>query len=252
MVEHPCLMNALMVRAILAGRKWQTRRVMKPQPPEDSPPICVDWNSPAVETKHGMDEAGPEVFAAWGEDWHVRSPQGAPGDRLWVRETWAPCEAPSRKGCVQYAADGAVMVEVTTNGGERWMASRGLTLGISSHEASGYWVGRPSRWRPSIFMRRAASRLTLEVLSVRVERLQDITDEDARAEGVEHFYPADFGTGGWKNYGQTEFAGDHVSYFVTARESFASLWDSINGPGAWDANPWVWVTSFPRAEVARV
>ena len=98
-------------------------------------------------------------------------------------------------------------------------------------------------WRPSIHMPRWASRITLEITDIRVERLQEISEDDAKAEGVEPWVIGD----GWREYGlppDVEAAGTHP--LRSARDSFASLWESINGPGSWKANPWVWVIEFRR------
>lgn len=92
------------------------------------------------------------------------------------------------------------------------------------------------KWRPSIHMPRWASRITLDVVDVRVERLQDISEEDAKAEGCEEITP-----GFYRNYLSTDGA-----TFYSAAMSFQSLWESINGPDSWDANPWVWVVTFKK------
>lgn len=133
----------------------------------------------------------------------MKCPYGVPGDRLWVRET--------------FLDDGE------TKDRPQWIY-RADNENYPRHEGQ--------NWKPSIFMPRAASRILLEVTDVRVERLQDITEEDARAEGVE----PDVDAGYWKGY---IFPGVYDS----AKKSFASLWQSINGLGSWDQNPWVWVVS---------
>lgn len=123
-------------------------------------------------------------------------PYGRVGDHLWVRETWAPHAWPPTGPSYQYAAD------------DQYPA--------------------PERWRPSIHMPRAASRITLEVVSVRVERLQDITRSDIRDEGI--LVPAEFAS-------DDKFRGYLLDQWI-------KLWESINGPGSWEANPWVWVVGF--------
>lgn len=214
MKSRPILMSSPMVRALLAGTKTQTRRVVKPQP---------------VDPYTGRDLAAgarPESLP--------RCPYGEPGDGLWVRETWAPCEAPARRGHFHYAADGAVGHRWQDNGGDGGWSRSGHTLGFADKDLMGVWVGKPARWKPSIFMPREASRLTLRVMEVRVERLQGISEADAVAEGVE---PVD---GGWRVYDEESppwLAAD-------PRFSYRSLWESINGPGSWAANPWVWVVLF--------
>ena len=226
MSERPILFSAEMVRAILDGRKTQTRRVMKVQPYPDSIVTVEHYNQTVID-RHGDMQPGPEVFGAHWDDgeYGLRCPYGAPGDFLWVRETWAPLP-----GCVVlnvafYRADGE---HVVLDDGD----------GFTAVNKDG---SEKSPWRPSIHMPRWASRMTLEVKSVRVERLQDISEDDARAEGAT---PATepptaaalmtaVGRGAW---------------FMPHRSAFANLWNTINGPGAWDANPWVWVIGFERGK----
>lgn len=174
-----------MVRAILEGRKTQTRRVVRPQPVGD--------------IVHG---AGDDWFAT-NADQQWRCRYGEAGDRLWVRETWAlhPDEHPSEAGVLYRATDPG------------WDdAKTGL------------------RWKPSIHMPREASRITLEVRGIRVERLQDVSREDAKAEG---FWPGSNGLESWDGqlYGNAQLA-------------FAACWKSLHGSESWEANPWVWVVEF--------
>lgn len=143
-------------------------------------------------------------------------PHGQPGDRLWARETFAVItgvgRAPHVDDAVEYRADNSPAGEV---------------------------IGHARAWRPSIFMPRAYSRITLEVVGVRVERVQDISEADARAEGADQeFRTVVYSPAGVKDY--------HMP--VSYRGGFANLWDSINetrGYG-WDTNPWVWVVEFKR------
>jgi hypothetical protein len=138
-----------------------------------------------------------------GDNRSIYCPYGQPGDRLWVRETWHTWGPPERQ----------------------FLAYR-----ATQPDADDFV------WRPSIHMPRWASRLTLEIVGVRVERVQDITEEGAIAEGVERDY------GVWRDYQLKTLNG-----VPTARDSFRSLWDSINGAAySWDANPWCWVVSFRR------
>ena len=161
--ERPVLFSAPMVRALLAGTKTQTRRRMRVQPHDGAEVVCDDFY-PTVIAKNGDEEPGPEVFGAWWSDGEeaVRCPYGKPGDRLWVRETWARC---SEDGEVFHRADVG-----SNNGADVWQHN--IDVG-----APGY------RWRPSIFMPRSASRVLLEITAVRVERLQAISEDDAIAEG---------------------------------------------------------------------
>ena len=200
MKERPILFSAPMVRAILEGRKTQTRRVVKPQPTFYGPDnMHVDWK-------------GNHYFSGYG--FSEQCLYGLPGDRLWVRETWASCE-PTMFGLgAIYRAD--PMYDGCAPGDLAW------------------------KWKPSIHMPRWASRINLEIVSVRVERLQEISEEDAIAEGIRSW-----GEFGWENYmypaGQSDFL-----YFKSPKESYRTLWESINGPGSWDINPWVWVVEFRR------
>lgn len=204
MTERPILFSAEMVRALLAGTKSQTRRVFKL-------PRACSWYEGLGGEKEGFiqDDEGP----AW---WHVdeqRCPYGSVGDRLWVREAWRGERAddgrPPRDldhGCrVWTEADGAAM-----DGGN---------VAIDA---------KPGKLRPGIFMPRWASRITLEITGVRVERVQDISEADAKAEGP------------------TQHPNWPREFYTTWRSAYRALWNQINGAGAWDANPWVWVLSFSR------
>lgn len=214
MKERPILMSAPMVLATLADRKGQTRREMNPQPPEG-------WGGDS-------ERAAMALSCRYGQ----------PGDRLWVRENFStdfaqhyPCDP------VWYQADNDRKKEIERRDGVR---------GIWSPESK---LFVPFNWRPSIFMPRHLSRITLEINGIRVERLQDISDEDAIAEGIERYEPIEDrhkSQTWWKWYGHTILA------TVDPVASYRSLWEKINGPGSWDANPWVWVIKFNRVlEAAR-
>lgn len=204
MKEVPILFSAPMVQAILSGKKTQTRRIVKQQPHGFGCWVLqgIYWLFPNVNPYM-------KIKSRWN-----------PGDILWVRETWyndAVFGAPS----FYYKADDSFNDQF-----ERHKLGQ---------------VG-PFKWKPSIHMPRAACRLFLKVNDVRVERLQDITEEDAIAEGV--------GAGFQMNSGYPDY--QHIKNGVceltqdTAVASYASLWDSINGCGSWDQNPWVWVIEFER------
>jgi len=177
--ERQIIFSGEMVRAILEGRKTQTRRVIKPQP---------------------IDKL-----------WMAVCPYGERGWRLWVRESWRPADlgrVPGERQPIQYRADEA-------------------TLERHYHVAPAAYFPGEAKWRPSIHMPRWASRITLEVVAVRVERVQDIREDDAFAEGI---------CGG-------DWLGDPVG-------EFAKLWDTLNqsrGFG-WSVNPWVWVIEFKRVQ----
>lgn len=202
MKERPVLFSAPMVRAILDGRKTQTRRVVKGYV------TCGCGESLSVCDRHG-----PMVTPTLAEV----------GDRLWVRETWAPLDETNKA----HTPDGARAM---------YLADRSFFV-------------EPARWRPSIHMPRWASRITLEATGVRVERLQAITEEDAKKEGARHFAdipdPHPYRQG--PRWSCTE-ATSTDQCLGTPRMAFANLWESINGAGSWDANPWVWVVEFRRAD----
>lgn len=202
MKARPILFSAPMVRALLEGRKTQTRRIIDRQPPEDHARLIVEAIHPTVMDRHGEEHPGPETFGVTTVDgeWCFRCRYGKPGDLLYVRETWAP------------RSNGRLLIERMQRPFYR------ATDGEGDMKKPNGW-----NWRPSMHMPRWASRLTLRITDVRVQRLQDITQEEAVAEGM----PASTGP---------------FLHHVIA--DFHKLWNSINGAGAWDANPWVWALSF--------
>jgi hypothetical protein len=230
MKERPILFSAPMVRAILDGRKTQTRRVVKPQPTCGLTPC--HW-SPT-----GWGYTNPEGGCRCSRDKHGPRAPGAPGDRLWVRETFAavydcpdlPCE------CEEGAARHRRAIYAATEPDEIGDYACGFDC---NHDEPGC-----ARWTPSIHMPRWASRITLEVTGVRVERLQDISEEDAKAEGVERSNDERWP---WRSYDKQTCVP-----FAKASTSFMSLWVSINGAGSWHADPWVWVVEFRRVEEQRL
>lgn len=163
MMERPILFSATMVRALLDGTKTQTRRLVKGAP-DDWAPVQPEVYSPTVVDRHGDEQPGPDAYGAGNKDgdcW-IRCPYGQPGDRLWVRETWARDDE-----------DGALM----------YRADLGRDMNADAWE-QGRLEGVPRyRWKPSIHMPRQASRLALEVTGVRVELLHQISRGDAMAEG---------------------------------------------------------------------
>jgi len=215
--ERPILFSGEMVRAILAGRKTQTRRVIKSQPNFDWSP-SVGFYCPVVVDRHGHDELGPELYGAADEDDGRKSPYGKPGERLWVRETWTqPEPGPVRVGNeVVYREDYA-----------------DDPCGYDGEKSP---EGKFRTWKPSIHMPRWASRLTLEITDIRVERLKEISEADAIAEGVEPTRPLYGDCGGHTHEGH--------------KESFRILWDTLNGKRdfGWDQNPWVFVIEFKKLE----
>lgn len=226
--EHPILFNGEMVNAILDGRKTQTRRPLKPQPPEDFEDPCQGRDG------HWFvfDNRPPDIL----DSYPLRSPFGQPGDALWVRETWRPV-VEGWHSYWEFAADGT---SKAMHGHDDVLHLKRVALRFHGADKARH----SEAWHPSTQMPRAASRLTLTVKRVWVERVQSISAEDALAEGVDvprcaceccamssAMCPADASV---------------------AVESFASLWDGIyaaKGLG-WDANPWVWACEFEAAPVA--
>lgn len=218
MKSRPILFSAPMVRALLAGTKTQTRRIVKPQPPA----------------------------SLRGDGWHDlgdrRCPYGSRGDRLWVRETWycddytAPDFVAAQVGYVTPRTNEEIVAE--WRDAMYYRADTRTGLGKVCELIPECMCDGRSPWRPGIHMPRWASRIELEVTAVRVERLQAITEEDARAEGVEPF-PA-----------PREEEGDCWTD-GKRRTAFEYLWNEINGwnPNSWQSNPWVWVVEFRRLEV---
>jgi hypothetical protein len=211
--EHPILFTGPMVRAILDGRKTQTRRVVKPQPEPSWLLGCQIQDDPGFAVRVGPDV--PDIPSDG-----VRSPYGVPGDRLWVRETWCPLDYP------EHAADPAKPRDTMIHGKRNGIAYR-ANCGPDSERCR---IELGYKWRPSIHMPRWASRITLEITRVRVERVQEISTPDAIAEGM-------------ANDGGGEYAIDGMS---VAQVRFMDLWEKLNAKRGfgWDVNPWVWVIEF--------
>jgi hypothetical protein len=220
-----------MVRAILDGRKTQTRRVVKLQGAE------VIEERPRNDPDDNVLSTESWPWSPQHDGW-VSCPYGRPGDRLWVRETWASLHPTTDAATAAAHRDRVVE---RPEDGERvalWYRADGempLVEQLWADDEDGI------RWRPSVHMPRWASRITLEVTGVRVERLQDITEEDARAEGVRPY--TSLGP-----YQRIPGPGFNGALLVDQphRLPFADLWRDINGPDAWDTNPWVWVINFRR------
>jgi hypothetical protein len=219
MTEHPILFSTEMVRAILDGRKTQTRRVLNPQPDDD-----CGWE--------GIEGVGyvPTIYMPMREDdLPARFPYGKLGERLWVRESFLP-DPPQNGEWDYYSYTDGVLHNFNAIP-ERYRTPRHVL-----HKAS--WDGTEIKWLPSIHMPRWASRLTLEIAGITVERIQEISEEDARAEGVaEVIVPNDSDTG--------------PNAATIYKRRFRWLWDSINskrddGWFAWDKNPYVWAIKFRR------
>lgn len=194
MTDRPILFSGPMVRALLEGRKTQTRRVLKVQPPES----CTFAGFYSVPLTGAF-----QCRLQGNETLHTQKIGYAPGDRLWVRETWA--KVGDEQDDIHACPD----------------------MRIPAYYRADMVDPERQRWRPSIFMPRWASRLTLAVTDVRVQRLQDISEDDARAEGVEPYTPT------------------CPDDDTPAADAFMDLWDSLNADRApWDSNPWICAVSF--------
>lgn len=204
-----------MVRALLDGTKTQTRRIVKPQPTGQALTSFLDgkW----LDKKFGGLTL-PRIA-----DLHLECPYGKPGDRLWVRETFALSVLDPDGGSPQDDPENYdVLFRATDTPGGGWTDGEGNPI--------------PAPWKPSIHMPRWACRLVLEIVEVRVERLQDISAEDATAEGLPWQQCTD-----WMGPGNTrrDFG---------PKDAYRALWEQINGAASWDANPWVWCLSFRVAD----
>lgn len=212
--ERPILFSGAMVRALLDGSKTQTRRAVKPQPNADTQHW---WTTFAASDVREIGKKVPRDGGEWcsrqtGKA--VRCPYGERGDRLWVREAWSYYWGgeylyQKMPECVLHRADGFP-----------------TSLGSRPN-------GADFRWRPSIHMPRWASRLTLEITDVRVQRLQDTSEGDAEAEGIDFMRHV-----------------PDVDETLSARQLYAALWDSINERRgfSWASNPWVWAITFKRLD----
>jgi hypothetical protein len=231
-MEKPILFSTPMVKAILEGRKTQTRRIIKKQPvwDEDSgykywDNLMFDIHDDLLETMYMPDH----------------SPYGEIGHNLWVRETF-------------YAYGHWTLV---TNVGEEPVKKQYHFNNLTLSEGKNYFYedcppatelickgrfGLGYFKRPSIFMPKAACRTKLEITNITAERLQDISEEDAIAEGMilEEVKIDSLSLGWWYKFG------DNVKRFEEAKMAYMALWDNINGKQSWDENPWVWVIEFKR------
>jgi hypothetical protein len=196
MKETPILFSAPMVRAILEGRKTQTRRIVKGQ--------ALEFLESFVPEFVSLKENGFSKY-------------GYAGDKLWVKETWQYVDfCGEDNGYVYRATD------------PDWETMEGWT------------------WKPSIFMPKKACRTFLDITDIRIEKLQDITEEDAISEGIIEFTKDDKLAKYWYDH---EGVWSDMPY--TAKEAFEMLWVSINGEQSWNENPWVWVIDFKRENMSK-
>ena len=220
MKERPILFSGPMVRALLAGTKTQTRRILKLKPGFDFQERDDGRLWPWAEHPDRCDDV-------W-----MPSPHGQPGDRLWVREAFrfpASLDGLSPSECGEKALDAGYRTPWAPTQFEADSTRTGEWRGFDTPPAE----TKPGKLRPGIHMPRWASRITLDIKAVRIERLQDISEQDAAAEGVATWAPG---------------ALSPDSLNADPSDQFRWLWCSINGPDSWDANPWVWVVEFARAQ----
>lgn len=227
MIERPILFNAEMVNAILDGRKSQTRRIITPQP-EFKEGTGFHW-------KGAMYGIGSNYAETVRNFTNFSCPIGRVGDRLWVRETFAPVNLYGEIA-LAYKADSDV-VRVVEN---ESFQDDDETINYDDPRLEKYsfsaWAddvlsGTEGNWKPSIHMPRWASRILLEITNVRVEHLQNISNEDAKAEGFDY---------------STHPSAIEMGYAIGARTNFRHTWEQIYGANAWNKNPWVWVVEFKK------
>lgn len=234
MKERSILFSAEMIRAILDGRKSQTRRVIRPQPIFADDGEC--WY-PSETHKKGLLYGSEISFRRWLAT--SFSPYGQPGDRLWVRETWGigtrPCPFNGWVDGIEYKAD-ELLIDDNSD----------LTLYLPVNLPDDICLGDYEKkgWTPSIHMPRWASRIMLEITGVRVERVQEISEEDAQAEGVERPILR-LGPNGSRADNEFEHWPIHP---LTGeyKDAYRTLWDKLNAKRGfgWDINPWAWVLEF--------
>lgn len=235
MKERPIIFSGEMVRAILDGRKTQTRRVVNK--------LLSFGNITEFgeSTTKGYSWQFRDKRMLWNDISHSRllesCPHGQPGDRLWVRETWnieygAVFDEQQNDWHIVYRTDLSYCAAPTT---------------VNDDEYSRLFDSSQNQWRPSIHMPRWASRMTLEISDIRVERVRDISEDDVFAEGIRPSKTVN----GWATIRLNDGIGAHV---VLPQYAFHVLWDSINAKRGygWDVNPWVWVIEFKVSEVKGV
>lgn len=221
--ERPMLFSGLMVLAILAGNKTQTRRVVKNIPHGDHHGTDImDWPLSYCKTESsGRHFLAVQTDVDDNDRKEIFCPYGQVGDKLWVRETWQTHCDQDHLSPRDLDHNSAIQYPATYDG----------------------WV---SKKRPSIFMPRWASRILLEITSISVERLHDISVEDAKAEGIEPIHWPDLSIK-YPDY-VSKTKGRRITNLFP-KQSYFTLWESINGRKSLESNPWVWVVEFKRVEV---
>lgn len=229
MKERPILFSSAMINAILGNRKSQTRRIIKPQPES------VDHINHKMIPYNGSIEFLQK---------NLKCPYGQTGYVLWVRETWRIVGWWDGEPFKIQFKDGEVIKDIYLDESRAedyniQCTDECLAAGLKSDSDCAFhftYENCPTKWRPSIFMPKIASRLKLKVTNIRVERLQDITEEDAIAEGITMTNTPHKGWYWMENVYSTD----------TATYAYEKLWESINGKDSWEKNSWVWVIEFEK------
>jgi hypothetical protein len=243
----PILFSTPMVQAIQSGRKTQTRRVIKSRHESGLFQVCRRVTDGKITDINSL-------------DWDERNcekdvtPRYQPGDILYVREAWrlVSWNWDDSEATIEFKDGEKVCFELDGDDQIQWLCDQVETLikkeiYVSTNEDSEEmdWSGKPNPWKPSIHLPKYCSRIILQVTDVRAERLQDISEADAVAEGIEPCGPPfnDVKKWGWRF---KDYIGNSACLPVA---SFRTLWDSINAKKCpWDSNPWVWVYSFKKIE----
>jgi hypothetical protein len=239
--EHPILFSSPIIRAILESRKSQTRRIIKPQP-ELSESVGFVWKGRAFgKAISGGEEGTRNNFIRSHIGKSPVCPYGVPGDKLWVKEAWRVGNTHDERTPNQIwehlTEIGRGVTVLYEAGGWRSIAPvERVEVKYEYDKPMPGWAGRK---RSSMFMPRLFSRITLEITDVRVQRLNEISDEDCIAEGIDY----DKGTMHCANYLDLK-DDERIGRWLGPKGSYASLWEKINGKGSWDANPWLWCLSF--------
>lgn len=236
MKERPIIFNAEMVKAILDGRKTQTRRIIKPQPTLSNT-SGFNWKGAA----YGLGFNDKETNRNFANT--NACPLGKVGDRLWVRETWwqAGYGARPYPESDEYEWVGSKRAHYAVDGNPPNEPNSDYPSGLKNGSFSAANPNRVWRKRPSIHMPRWASRITLEITEVRVERLNAISENDALSEGC-------VALEGCKWHTFKEAKAGTPMHDHTAKDAFSAIWQSIYGEESWSSNPWVWVIEFKRVE----